>query len=137
MMPNAIDDNSARVQSFAAMNDHNLTEGERLAAEGIATAAEHAKTEYKAAVMVAIESVAKQNRVFCSDDIAAVLQHIDVQTHDRRVIGAMMRIAARKGWCKPYVCPHCQSVVTRKTKQKNSHASPMNYWVSLIHSPIA
>lgn len=96
----------------------------------------NANPDYKEMLLQTIQAVARQKKHFCSDDIADVMQYADVQTHDKRVLGAMMKKAQLRGWCRPLVCQYCHSHITRRTKNKKSHASPMNYWESLIYSPV-
>lgn len=75
-------------------------------------------------------------RVFCADDIAEVMASVTVVTHEKRVMGAIIRRAVKMGYCEPYICPHCGTHVTRKTKQTTSHAHPIHFWRSKIYSPI-
>lgn len=114
----------------------SLTEGIAARDAAMAQGEKHANDDYKMAVLAAIEACAKQKQYFCSDDIADIMQYVTYTTHDKRVIGSMMRKAVKNGWCKALICKHCRSHVTRRTKVKGHHAAPMNYWESLIYSPI-
>lgn len=105
--------------------------------DGIARADAHANEEFKNIALECLKAVAAQKRVFCSDDIAEVMQNVTVATHEKRVMGSIIRKAVKLGYCEPYICPHCQTHVTRKTKQNTSHAHPIHFWRSLIYNPIA
>lgn len=85
----------------------------------------HANPDWKAAALDAIVEVASKQASFTSDDILAVLDRLDVKTHDTRALGGILTAAARLKWIR-------KSGNYVPSKRPACHSRPILIWESLI-----
>lgn len=99
---------------------------EQAADEAIARAHDNADPRWTERALDAIWDLAVDNATLTTDDVWAALAHVDTQTHEPRAMGAVMRVAAGKGWVYA-------SDDYRKSERAACHARPLRVWVSRIY----
>ena len=67
--------------------------------EAIALVEENADQEWMSAAMYHVRVLCGHHSEFTTDDVWARLQHVETKEH--RAMGAVMRKAAKAGWCVP------------------------------------
>ena len=88
--------------------------------DGIQRADEHASPDWKEQALAAVRQVCAAQREFLCDDIWSTGLE---ETRENRALGAVMRKAAKLGWC----------VRTDRTRPSvRSHGSPKPVWRSLL-----
>jgi hypothetical protein len=89
----------------------------------------HASSEWKQCYKHALSVVCGTRRFFTADDVADVMKEMypDVTTHDKRAAGAMLKNAARDGWCK-------KTGRYLTCTRENQHACPKAEWESIPQS---
>ena len=97
----------------------------KAAEKGIERAHDHAEMGWVEHAHEAILRVAMRKAEFNSDDVLAEIPE-DVETHDRRALGSIMRSAARAGVIEKTGRFSVTSHVT-------SHQRPKAVWRSLVH----
>lgn len=95
--------------------------------DGIDAAAQHANAEWKTAVLGGISWIAQRMPEFTSDHVHQYMakHHPDLETHDTRAIGGIMRIAKTQGWIEP-------TGRYEKSRRKEAHSNPKAVWKSLL-----
>lgn len=110
----------AEVQvSFAEVEAHEVTE------EAIQRVDDHGEPDGKALLLIAVYRVALRELYFTTDDVWALEPVPGV--HEPRVMGAIMRTAAKKGWIEP-------TDRYEKSKRVKAHRNPKLVWRSLVRS---
>lgn len=104
----------------------DLAQAEQAADNAIAQAGEHADPQWTQRALDAVWDLAIGNATLTTDDVWALLAHVDTGTHEPRALGAVMRTAAGKGWVYA-------SDDYRKSQRPACHARPLRVWVSRIH----
>lgn len=99
---------------------------EAAADTAIQTAHDHASDGWKIEARKAIDRVALKLATFTTDDVWKVLTDREIgETHEPRVLGALMREAARDGVCEA-------TMQFRKSERVACHTRPLRVWRSLI-----
>lgn len=99
--------------------------GEQLAEEGRARAEANADAAWRAAAGRAVQIVAATHVTFTTDEVHQQLDSMGVTTHDTRALGAVLKAAAKSGWCT-------QTDNFRASKRPEAHARPQRVWLSSI-----
>jgi hypothetical protein len=84
---------------------------------------EHANEIWKQTAMKAVQVLCQTHKRITTDDIWDYLEAFDVHTKEHRALGAIMRNAAKKGWCRSsgdYV----------QSKRPVCHRRPIAIWDS-------
>lgn len=103
------------------------SDGWAVTEEAICRAGENADESWQAAATVAVRDLALDRDSFTTDDFHALMawRHPGLVTHDGRALGAVMRHAAKEGWCSA-------SDQTTPSMRTVSHRRPVRVWVSQI-----
>jgi hypothetical protein len=101
------------------------TLAQQVADEAVERVDRNADDEWKARALDAVRFVASARPLFTTDAVWWVLGS-DVQTHEPRAMGAVMRRAVKAGVCVPTDTYH------RSTRAVN-HARPLRVWRSLTY----
>ncbi len=96
--------------------------------EALAQVEANANSQWKEAALRIVKELCLTRRTFTTDDIADEMGKTMHHTHDKRVMGTVMRNAMKNGWC-------FRTQVFVKTQRKAHHASDIPIWESLIYSP--
>lgn len=98
--------------------------------QAIKRAEENANDEWKRCCQLCLHQLCLDVPSFTADDLSERMerQFPGVETHDKRAAGAVMRTAARNGWCK-------KSGQYDTCKRANQHSCPKTEWLSLLYSP--
>lgn len=99
-------------------------DGARRRDDGIQRADDHAVPDWKDEAYLAVIRVAARLGEFTSDDVWAELAASEVSTHEHRAMGAVIRRAARAGWC----APTSEFSLSRRPQR---HRAPLRVWRSL------
>ncbi len=99
--------------------------GKSLADAAIERVDEHANEEWKSAALDAVSLCASAYSLFTTDQVYEVLVRYDVETHERRAMGAIMRRAKTAGWIAP-------TDDYWPTARPEAHRNPKRVWRSLI-----
>ena len=78
------------------------------------------------AALQAVQDAAQASPEFTTDDVFERLAALPVQTHEKRAMGAVMRLARKLEWCDPtlrYV----------RSRRISRHRAPIQVWVSRLH----
>ena len=107
--------------------DTYLAEMERDRA--ITAAGEAADEAWRNAALQAVGEIARSVPEFTTDDVFERLSRLPVRTHEARAMGAVMRLAARLGWC---------SVTERfvKSDRVSRHRAPIQVWQSHLYGTV-
>lgn len=92
--------------------------------EALTLVQEHANKEWFSAALKQVHWLCLSRKEFTTDDVHAVLDRMDVATHEKRALGAVMREAAKKGWCRG-TSNYTPSI------RKEAHKRPLMIWESL------
>lgn len=92
--------------------------------EAIARAGAHANDEWLTAALVAIHEAARQHRYFTTDHVWPLLDG-DFHTHDRRAMGAAMKMAAGDGIIEA-------TLTWEESGSAVNHRRPLRVWKSKI-----
>ena len=103
--------------SFDEQAAHEATE------EAIQRVSDHGEPEGKARLLAAVRRVAVRQGFFTTDDVWALEPLPGV--HEPRVLGAVMRTAAAKGWIE-------KTERYEKSKRRDAHSNPKRVWRSLV-----
>lgn len=106
------------------MTHPGLFDGQQRRDDAIDRVGEHADTEWKAAVALAIRFCAKTRDAFTTDEVWSLLTGRDA-THEPRAMGAMMQEAKRAGVIAP-------TKEWRESARPECHARPCRVWRSLL-----
>lgn len=104
----------------------DLAAAEQAADEAITRVRDHADPQWTERALDVIWDLAIDHATLTTDDVWAALANVDTQTHEPRAMGAVMRVAAGKGWVYA-------SDQYRKSERAACHARPLRVWVSRIH----
>lgn len=85
---------------------------------------QHADESWKDAAYRIITQLARERDYFTTDDVLKRLELLDVETHELRALGPVMRHMARQGVIEPKGYTASSRVV--------SHARPKRLWRSLL-----
>ena len=90
---------------------------------------QHAQPDWKTAVFTAIESLAHHHSDLTTDDIwqYLVVHDIDIDTHEKRAMGAVMRAAAKAGLIEA-------TGNFRESDRAVCHRNPKRVWRSMVAS---
>jgi len=100
-------------------------EAERVTNEAISQAEQNATKEWMDYAWEALKQVAYQNKTLTTDDIWAILdRYPNIQTHEPRAMGAIMRKAVKHKWIRK-----TGNYVT--TRRPIAHQKPIAVWESL------
>lgn len=83
----------------------------------------HADQRWKQAALETVRRLAEQLDEFTTDEIWAVLDGLNVDTHEPRALGAVIRQASRKGWIT-------KTGRTRQSQRPECHARDIAIWRS-------
>lgn len=97
--------------------------GEAAATAAIQQVAEAADEDWMQAAMEAVERAARKYPLFTTDHVWSELK-TGCSTHERRAMGAVMRLAATAGVCR--ITDH-----TIKSGRVTCHRRPLRVWRSL------
>lgn len=95
--------------------------------EAIERSMGNANERWKTAALDTIVEIAQKTPSFTSDDVLAVLDRLDVKTHDTRALGGIFVQAARLGWIR-------KTGAYVPSKRPACHSRPILVWESLLHS---
>lgn len=101
----------------------NGTQGDLLAEAAIQTAAEHADRVWLSAAKQIVWDLIRDGRPFSTDDCWQKLDALDIQTHEPRALGAVLRAAAKAGYIE-------QTGEYIKTSRPQAHSRPIPVWRS-------
>ena len=62
---------------------------------------EHSDARWRELAFDAVHEICLTMETFTADDIRRITEKFQVQTHDTRAMGGVMRAAKTKGWCEP------------------------------------
>jgi hypothetical protein len=88
--------------------------------EAVGRAGSHANPEWRAAVTRRLATLADRGEPFTADDIWAEVDGLEVSTHDRRALGAIMTGAARAG--------RIEQVGYARSTRAACHGRPVAVW---------
>lgn len=103
----------------------DAAEGTRLRDEAIEQVEEHAEPDLKAELLAAVRRVARGRAFLTSDDVWVDFRARSSDApHEPRVLGAVMRAAAKLGWIEP-------TDDFRLSERPETHRNPKRVWRSL------
>ena len=102
--------------------------GETRLADALSRVDEHAHEEWKVRALEAVQAVARTHLQFTTDDTIAYMaaRWPGVSTHEGRAWGAIMRRAAKEGWCYGTASYRPSEIASR-------HRGPKRIWASKIY----
>src|SRR4051812_7753714 len=92
----------------------------------IETGIRHANPTWHKSALAAVKKVAKKNETFTARDVLILAEDFEIQTHDKRAMGGVMREARDLGYIK-------SDGFVRRCDRYNRGASTL--WRSLIYQP--
>lgn len=95
--------------------------------EAIERSMGNANERWKTAALDTIVEIAQKTPSLTSDDVLAVLDRLDVKTHDTRALGGIFVQAARLGWIR-------KTGAYVPSKRPACHSRPILVWESLLRS---
>lgn len=106
----------------------DAVEGDRLKTIGMAQAAAGSGDAFREVALIAVETVARRQPQFVSDDVWVSLALTEIAApKDHRALGPVMRVAQGRGWIEP-------TDVFQLTDQPRRHRAPVRIWRSLLWS---
>lgn len=99
---------------------------ERVTRNAVNTAGRHADPQWWDAAMDIVHVLAEERDTFTADDVAERLARRSVSTHDKRALGAVLRVASRKGGVI------ASTGEWTKSRRPETHGRPVMIWRSLI-----
>ena len=109
----------------------SVEEGKRLRDQGMAAVEAYSKKNQKLHAKYAIYEVAMSHspsEYWTTDEVHTVLEQMQVQLDNSRLLGPLMKQAQRAGIIEPVVCHACNRQETRLSKRKKRHSGPQYVW---------
>ncbi len=98
----------------------------RITRNAVNTAGQHADSKWWEAAMDIVHVLAEERDTFTVDDVAERLARRNVSTHDKRALGAVLRVASRRGGAI------AATGEWTKSRRPETHQRPVMVWRSLI-----
>jgi len=112
------------------MEQLSLTDAIERRDDAIVRANRHANDEWTSLVFKIIRYLAQELPSFTTDHVWKWLQEYpDVQTHEPRALGAMMREAYKSGWVEP-------TDRYENSHRPECHARPVRVWASRLYQSL-
>ena len=93
--------------------------------DGMDRAEQNADPLWKAAALQVVHDICSECPTFTADDVLERLESLEVETHDNRALGAVMRHCAKLGLCQ-------LTDRVQPSRLKIRHCRPVAVWRSLI-----
>jgi hypothetical protein len=111
--------------ALASRSEGQTEERTKSKAEGMDRAERNADPLWKAAALQVVHDICSECPTFTADDVLERLESLEVETHDNRALGAVMRSCARLGLCQ-------LTDRVQPSRIKIRHCRPVAVWRSLI-----
>jgi hypothetical protein len=102
------------------MTQMTIDELETRTDEAVKRAATHANQRWMGEAEAAVEVLIKKGESFTTDEVWRLLSHFNVETHEPRAMGAIIRKFVKEG--------RLEHVGYQKTLRPESHRRPVSVW---------